>query len=111
MFTQRESRLTLQGLYHPWPPQIVHDVHQMSARGARLFVPPYLDPWEPNVDPALIAAVNALGTEVAASLTAHGRAGVVIHAMYDAWSPARAYPHPHGGGRRPPGGAEARAAA
>ena len=37
-------------LYHRWHPQIVHDVHQMGPRGARLFVPPYADPWEPNVD-------------------------------------------------------------
>ena len=43
-----------------------------AARGARLFVPPYVDPWEPNVDPALIAAVNALGAHVAARLTDRG---------------------------------------
>ena len=76
MFTQRESRLTLQGLYDPWRPQIVHDIHQMGARAARLFAPPYVDPWEPNVDPALIAAVNALGTHVAARLTSEGHKGV-----------------------------------
>ncbi len=99
MFTQRESRLTLQGLYDPWPPQIVHDLHQMGAQSARLFAPPYLDPWEPNVDPALIAAVNALGTHVAARLTTEGHQGVVVQAIYDAWSPSRAYPHTHGGVR------------
>ena len=53
MFTQQESRLTAAHLYDRWRPQIVHDVHQMGTRGARLFVPPYVDPWEPNVDPAL----------------------------------------------------------
>ena len=52
-FTQAETRLTLEHLYDRWHPQIVHDVHQMGTRGARLFVPPYIDPWEPNVDPAL----------------------------------------------------------
>src|SRR5438477_1325279 len=62
MFTQRESRMTLQGLYDPWRPQIVHDLHQMGERSARVFAPPYLDPWEPNVDGALVAAVSALGT-------------------------------------------------
>ena len=96
MFTQVESRLTTEFLYDRWRPQVVHDVHQMGARGARLFAPPYVDPWEPNVDPALIAAVNDLGSHVAARLTSEGRSGVVIHAIYDAWSPARAYPHTHG---------------
>ena len=96
MFTQVESRLTVEHLYDRWRPQIVHDVHQMGTRSARLFAPPYVDPWEPNVDPALIAAVNDLGSHVAARLTTAGRKGVVIHAIYDAWSPARAYPHTHG---------------
>jgi zinc carboxypeptidase len=110
MFTQRESRLTLQGLYHPWRPQIVHDIHQMDARAARLFAPPYVDPWEPNVDPALVAAVNGLGMHVAARLTSEGHKGVVSHAIYDAWSPSRAYPHTHGGVRLLTESAEARMA-
>ena len=62
MFTQQETLLTLRHVYHRWHPQIVHDVHQMGPRGARLFVPPFTDPWEPNVDPALTAAVGALGS-------------------------------------------------
>jgi hypothetical protein len=99
MFTQRETRLTVEFLYDKWHPQIVHDLHQMGARTARIFLPPYVDPWEPNVDPALRAAVNALGSHVAAHLTAEGKAGVVIHALYDAWTPARAYPHTHAGVR------------
>jgi len=99
MFTQQETRLVVQQLYDRWRPQIVLDVHQMGAREARTFLPPYLDPWEPNVDPALRAAVGALGSDVAARLTTEGRAGVVMQAIFDAWTPARAYPHTHGGVR------------
>jgi hypothetical protein len=99
MFTQVETELTVRHVYDRFRPQIVHDVHQMARRGARLFVPPYLDPWEPNVDPALRAAVSALGSAVAARLVAEGRTGVVTQALFDAWSPARAYPHTHGGVR------------
>ena len=99
MFTQVESRLTARHLYDRWRPQIVHDLHQMGARGARLFAPPYVDPWEPNVDGALTAAVNALGAHVAARLIGAGRTGVVTHAIFDAWTPARAYAHTHGGVR------------
>jgi hypothetical protein len=99
MFTQQESRLTAAHLHDAWRPQVVHDVHEMGSRGARMSVPPYLDPWEPNVDPALVAAANGIGAEVAARLTAAGRPGIAIHAIYDAWSPSRAYPHTHGGVR------------
>jgi zinc carboxypeptidase len=98
-FTQVETRLTVRHLYDRWRPQIVQDLHEMSARNPRLFVPPYLDPWDPNVDPALRSASSALGTHIAARLTAEGRKGVVVHALYDAWSPSRAYPHTHGGVR------------
>lgn len=98
-FTQVETRLAVRHLYDRWRPQIVQDLHEMSARGARMFVPPYLDPWEPNVDPALRAASSALGAHIAARVTAEGKKGVVVHALYDAWSPSRAYPHTHGGVR------------
>jgi hypothetical protein len=99
MFTQAETRLTVRGLYHRWHPQVVHDVHQMGARGARIFVPPYADPWEPNVDHALVAASAAIGSHVASRLTTGGRTGVVTGAIFDAWTPGRAYPHTHGGVR------------
>jgi hypothetical protein len=99
MFTQVETQLTVKHLYDRWRPQVVHDLHQMGARTARIFAPPYVDPWEPNVDPALIEAVNGIGTHIGAGLTTEGKKGVVIHALYDAWTPARAYPHTHGGVR------------
>ncbi len=69
-FTQVETQLTVDSLYNVWHPQIVHDIHQMDANGARLFLPPYLDPVE-----------------------------ISINSTYDAWTPARAYQHYHGGVR------------
>ena len=99
MFTQAETRLTVRHVHDRWRPQILHDVHQMLPRGARIFVPPYVDPYEPNVDPSLRSAINALGAQIAARLSGEGKKGVVIHALFDAWSPARFYPHTHGGVR------------
>lgn len=98
-FTQVETRLTIDSLYNVWHPQIVHDIHQQGTHGARLFLPPYLDPIEPNVDPLLIDGVNALGTAMAWELAGQGKTGISINATYDAWTPARAYQHYHGGVR------------
>ncbi len=96
-FTQVETQLTVDKILNVWRPQILHDVHQMGAASARFFTPPYTEPWEPNVDPAIIAGVNALGTAMAWDVTAQGKSGVVVNGVYDAWSPARAYTHYHAG--------------
>jgi hypothetical protein len=98
-FTQVETQLTVDSLYNVWHPQIVHDIHQMGPNGARLFLPPYLDPVEPNIDPLIIDGVNALGAEIAWQLAGQGKTGISINSTYDAWTPARAYQHYHGGVR------------
>ena len=92
-FTQQETILTVEEAHNAWHPHIVHDVHQMGGNGARIFFPPYIEPWDPNIDPALTAAVSQLGTYMAAELTAQGKKGVVVNAQYDAYTPARAYMH------------------
>jgi hypothetical protein len=96
-FTQLETQLTVDKVLNVWRPQILHDIHQMGREGARYFIPPYIEPWEPNIDPAVTAGVSALGTSVAWELTGQGKSGVVINGIYDAWSPARAYAHYHAG--------------
>lgn len=98
-FTQVETRLTVDSLHNVWHPQIVHDIHQMGSEGARLFLPPYLDPIEPNVDPLLVDGVNALGMAMAWELAGQGKTGISVNATYDAFTPARAYQHYHGGVR------------
>jgi hypothetical protein len=98
-FTQVETQLVVDSIHNVWHPQIVHDLHQQDSDGSRLFLPPYLDPIEPNVDPLLVDGVNALGTAMAWELASEGKTGIVINAVYDAWTPARAYQHYHGGVR------------
>ena len=95
-FTQVESQMTVDKILNVWHPQIIHDVHQQGSNGSRLFVPPYVEPWEPNIDPAIIAGVNALGSSMAWEVTAQGKSGVSINSSYDAWTPSRAYAHYHG---------------
>jgi hypothetical protein len=98
-FTQTETQLTVLKAHNVWHPQIVHDIHQMGSNGARIFFPPFVDPYEQNVDPGLIAGINQLGAYMAADLTSQGKRGVVIHNRYDGFTPARAYQHYHGGVR------------
>lgn len=99
IFSQAETRAVVSALHNQWHPQIVYDVHQMGSFAARMFVPPWLDPIEPNVDPVIAQQSNMIGMTAAADLTAAGRKGVVVQAVYDFWTPARAYQSFHGGMR------------
>lgn len=97
MFTQVESQLTVSKVQNPWHPEVVYDVHQMGPNSARLFVPPFLDPVDPNVDPLIVEETNMLGTSMAGALATAGKQGVAINAIYDFWTPARHYQAYHGG--------------
>ena len=97
MFTQVETQLTISKLHNVWHPEIVYDVHQRGSYATRMFVPPWLDPTEPNIDPILMQEINMMGTSMAADLTAAGKTGIAIHAAYDFWTPARHYMSFHGG--------------
>ena len=96
---QVETELTVRHAHNAWRPHIVQDHHQLWADNLRIWVPPYQDPWEPNIDPSLIGAVNQLGSYVAAELLAEGKTGVGTYSIFDAFTPARAYQHHHGGAR------------
>jgi hypothetical protein len=99
MFTQVETQLTISKLHNVWHPQIVYDVHQQGPYASRLFVPPWLDPTEPNIDPILMQETNMMGTAIASDLTAAGKTGVALNAIYDFWTPSRHYQAFHGGMR------------
>ncbi|HYX82278.1 MAG TPA: M14 metallopeptidase family protein, partial [Gemmatimonadales bacterium] len=85
MLTQVETRLVTRMLYKDWFPEIVYDVHQMGANGVRLFVPPFQDPVNPNLDPALVAGINLVGATMAAALYDAGLTGVAHQQTYDLW--------------------------
>src|SRR5262249_9126508 len=66
-------------------PTLHYDVHQMGSRGARIFVPPFFDPVNPNLDPRVSQGIAAIGAHMANDLAAAGKRGVVTRAMYDNW--------------------------
>ncbi len=97
IFSQQETRLTVSRLHNVWHPQIVYDVHQMGPYASRMFVPPWLDPIDPNIDPIIAQQCNMIGAGMAADLTLAGKTGISMNAMYDFWTPARHYQAYHGG--------------
>ncbi|MFH0991560.1 MAG: M14 family metallopeptidase [bacterium] len=85
MYNLIESRLTAKVLYHDWFPEIVYDQHQMGSGGARLFLPPYTDPVNPNIPPALSAQTSLLGKFMTSAMHAEGYKGVLNGVSFNAF--------------------------
>ncbi len=85
MFNLPETRAVTEVLYHDWLPQIHVDEHQQGSNGARLFVPPFMDPPLPNIQPSVWRGVNLVGTGMSYDLQKHGLSGVVNGRSYTAW--------------------------
>ncbi|HYJ87296.1 MAG TPA: M14 family metallopeptidase [Pyrinomonadaceae bacterium] len=98
-FTQVETQITVSKIHNVWHPQIVHDIHQQGEFGSRLFLPPYMPPVEPNVPKQIVEGYTELGNWMAAEMRRAGFKGITTGSTYDAWTPARAYSHYHGGVR------------
>jgi hypothetical protein len=85
MITQPETRAVARVLYHEWYPQIVHNHHQVAPFPARIFVPPFAEPVNPRIPPAVVAGVNAVGTAMARRFAEEGKPGVVSRIGFDMW--------------------------
>ena len=95
MFTQKETRLAIE-IHRQYKPQVTHDMHQMGWDGARIFVPPFRDPYDPNIHPILLKGQEQIGLAMASALISAGKKGVIYNDQYDLWSPARQYMLYHG---------------
>ncbi|MHC4416909.1 MAG: M14 family metallopeptidase [Planctomycetota bacterium] len=85
MLTQAETRIVTEQLYSVWHPQVYWDVHQHGSRRERFFVPPFRDPLNPNLDPAIISAIDALGSRALLDMTRQGFSGISTGVSYDMW--------------------------
>jgi hypothetical protein len=98
MFTQAESKLmvSIQNKYHP---QAFQDAHQAGAGAPRMFTPPYLSPYDPNIDPITVQQTNDMGMAMQRGMTSAGMKGVGWAQSYDYWTPSRQYQVYHGAAR------------
>lgn len=96
-FTQAETRLTVENVLNRWHPEILYDMHQQGEDAARIYLPPFVDPFDPNIDPLLISSINSLGSNTALDISGTGKTGVLSYGVYDFWSPLRDYISLHNG--------------
>ena len=85
MLTQVETQHLNRVLYKEWLPEVYLDAHQMGNRSARIFVPPFENPPNPNVDPLVWSQVNLFGQAMAAKLHESDRPGVIWGELYSGY--------------------------
>ena len=85
MQTQVETQHLSRLLYRDWLPEVYLDLHQMGPTRARVFVPPYRNPANPNIDPLVWSQANLLGQTMATRLQAEGKTGVLWGETYSGY--------------------------
>jgi len=83
--TENMSRV----LYREWFPQIMYNTHQPgnNAPGTVVFVPPFRDPFNYNLDPLVIMGIEGVGAEMHARLIAEDKPGSGMRSAfhYSTW--------------------------
>ncbi len=87
MLNLKETRVVNAVLHHRYFPHIFLDMHQMDDTGPRMFVPPFKDPLNRNLDPVLINETNIIGSFMALRLQENNKKGVGSSYAFDAYWP------------------------
>lgn len=85
MLNMPETKAATHVLYKVWYPQIVHNHHQTSPAWARIFLPPFRTPVNPNIHPGVTTGVNLIGTAMANRFAMLDMPGVISGTSYSMW--------------------------
>ncbi|MEO8096101.1 MAG: M14 metallopeptidase family protein [Acidobacteriota bacterium] len=74
-------------MFIEWFPQIVYNHHQTGPAGAVVFIPPFRDPFNYNLDPLIPLGIEMVGTAMHSRLVAEGKGGSAMRsgANYSTW--------------------------
>lgn len=85
MFNLQETKNQGNVLFKQWYPQLVYNTHQTAAYPARIFIPPFKDPLNPNIPAEVVRGINTVGSEMSQRLDREGKVGAVSRQQYDQW--------------------------
>ncbi len=85
--TQAETKNENRVLYHEWFPQLLYNHHQSGPAGTVVYSPPLRDPYNYNLDPALILGLQSVGAAMHTRLAIEGKPGATMRSggPYDGW--------------------------
>ncbi len=85
MMNLQETRNISKLLFSEWFPQIVYNQHQAPAFPARIFVPPYAEPLNPNIPAPVMEGINLIGAAMKERFARENKPGILSYFGYDAW--------------------------
>ncbi|MDA2926252.1 M14 family metallopeptidase [Acidobacteria bacterium AH-259-G07] len=85
MITQPETQNVSRILYEEWYPQIVYNHHQSAPFPARIFVPPFAPPMNPNIPALVLRGIDLVGSAMSARFEAEEKPGVISRISYTTW--------------------------
>lgn len=85
MMNLEETRHVSRLLFEEWFPQIVYNHHQSPAFPARIFIPPYAEPLNPNIPAPVMQGINVIGSAMAERFARENKPGVLSYFGFDGW--------------------------
>jgi hypothetical protein len=85
MLNLAETRAVTKLLFHDWFPQILYNQHQAPPFPARIFVPPYAEPLNPNIPAAVMEGINLIGMTIKERFAREGKPGILSYHGFDGW--------------------------
>ena len=74
-------------MFLEWFPQIVYNHHQTGPAGAVVFIPPFRDPFNYNLDPLIPLGIEMVGSAMHSRLVEEGKGGSAMRSgsNYSTW--------------------------
>ena len=85
MLNLQETRNVTRMLFREWFPQIVYNQHQVPPFPARIFIPPYSEPLNPNIPSGVMEGINVIGTAMRERFAMENKPGVLSYHGFDGW--------------------------
>lgn len=85
MLNLEETRNVSRVLYREWYPHIVYNQHQVAPFPARIFIPPYAEPLNPNIPSTVMDGINVLGGVMRERFARENKPGAISYVGFDAW--------------------------
>ncbi len=80
-----ETRAVSKLLFEEWFPQIVYNQHQVAPYPARIFIPPYAEPFNPNIPASVMEGINVIGSVMKERFARENKPGAISYVGFDGW--------------------------